>query len=194
MREIDPETLNACRRGDRAAFRMLVTTYQDGVFAFCAALVGAEAADVTQETFLRVHGAIRRFDPNGPAKLSTWMLQIARRLCRDIDRKVRPQPRAPELPASLPGTDAGNPEQALAFAALTARLGRAFAALPEEQRAALALRSWDGLEYEEIAVIEEVPVGTIRSRLARARQALQAAIRDHVEQGATPWSRATTKR
>jgi len=79
MREIDLVTLEACRRGDRAAFRVLVETYQDAVHAFAVALVDADAADVTQETCARAHAAVRRFEPGGPAKLSTWLLTIARR-------------------------------------------------------------------------------------------------------------------
>src|SRR5688572_3322821 len=161
MGELDPTLLSACRRGDGRAFRALVETYQDRVYALCAALVGTDAADVTQETFLRVHRAIGRFDPAGPARLSTWILTIARRLCRDLAARTRVRGTAPMRES--PARDTG-PEGQLLAAAIAERVRAAFQALPEDQRAALALRSWEALDYEEIARIEAVPVGTVRSR------------------------------
>lgn len=68
--ELDAENVTACRRGDRAAFRALVRCYQDRVYALCVALAGSDGEDVAQETFVRVHDAIARFDPEGPARLS----------------------------------------------------------------------------------------------------------------------------
>src|SRR5688500_3711101 len=123
MREIDPAVLEACRRGDRAAFRVLVETYQGGVFAFASALVGADAADVTQETFVRAHAAVGRFDPAGPAKLSTWLLTITRRLCRDSARRSP----AVHLTVALGGADqAEDPERRLMSARVAARVREAF--------------------------------------------------------------------
>jgi RNA polymerase sigma-70 factor (ECF subfamily) len=169
--------LDRCRRGDPAAFRQLVAAYQHRVYALCAALAGSDADDLTQETFVRVHASISRFEPEGPASLASWMLTIARRLCTDRARAARvrlevPLPERP-LEAGAPG-----PEHELERVRLRTRLLRAMSALPEEQRAVIALREWDGLGYEEIAVIEGVPLGTVRSRLARAREALRAALGD----------------
>jgi RNA polymerase sigma factor (sigma-70 family) len=84
--ELDSATLRACRRGDPAAFRALVACYQDRVYALCVALAGSDGEDLAQETFVRVHGAIGRFDPDGPASLLGWILTIARRLCVDRAR------------------------------------------------------------------------------------------------------------
>jgi RNA polymerase sigma-70 factor (ECF subfamily) len=175
MRELPDTTLEALRRGDRAAFRALVETYQDRVFALCAALAGADAEDVAQETFLRVHRAIGGFDPRGAASLSTWMLTIARRLCTDRARGARLRVEVP-LVTDAPTIDAGDEGDPVERRRLRERLVRAIQALPEEQRAVVALREWDGLSYEEIAALEGVPVGTVRSRLARAREALRAAL------------------
>jgi RNA polymerase sigma-70 factor (ECF subfamily) len=180
MRELDPETLAACRAGDEPAFRRLVELYQDRVYALCVALAGGEALDVAQETFARVHGALHRFDPGGAARLSTWILTIARRLCRDFAVKARPIPVGDAWPESV--DEGAGPDQRLEETARLRRLREAMLALPDEQRAALVLRVWDGLEYEEIAAVEEVPVGTIRSRLARARDALATAL-EHEEGG-----------
>src|SRR5690348_5342870 len=172
--ELDEVTLRACRRGDRAAFRALVHCYQDRVYALCVALAGSEAEDLAQETFVRVHDHVARFDPAGPATLGGWILTIARRLC--IDR-ARVRRRREELTEALPEPGWDEPLDARLERAEEARaVRRAIAALPFEQRAVLALRLWDGLDYQQIAAVEEVPVGTVRSRLARAKQALRQAL------------------
>lgn len=173
--ELDRATLARCRRGEAAAFRVLVETYQDRVYALCVALAGSDAEDLTQETFVRVHGALGGFDDGGPARLGAWILTIARRLCTDRARwrKRRPTVTLDVVPLgdSAPGADAQ-----LERARQARALRQAVAALPEEQRAVVALQLWDGLEYEEIASIEGVPVGTVRSRLSRARDALKRAL------------------
>jgi RNA polymerase sigma-70 factor (ECF subfamily) len=176
--ELDRATLERCRRGQADAFRALVGAYQDRVFALCVALAGADGEDLAQETFVRVHGAIRTFEPQGPASLSTWILRIARRLCTDRARSARVRLAAAEVDVATGDT----PERELSARQTGDRLRAAIAALPEEQRAVIALREWDGLEYEAIAEIEGVPVGTIRSRLARAREALRNALADLKEE------------
>lgn len=172
--ELDRTTLERCRRGDAEAFRALVGCYQDRVYALCLALAGSDAEDVAQETFVRVHGAIAHFDPDG-GRTSAWILTIARRLCADRARRARRRATVAldlvPLRDGAPGADAE-----LERAQTARRLRRAVAALPEEQRAVVALRLWDELEYEEIAAVERVPLGTVRSRLARAKEALRRAL------------------
>jgi RNA polymerase sigma-70 factor (ECF subfamily) len=176
--ELDRATLERCRRGNAEAFRALVRAYQDRVFGLCVALAGADGEDLAQETFVRVHGSIKQFEPQGPAALSTWILKIARRLCIDRARGARVRLAAPEVEVASNAT----PEHAVSARQTGDRLRAAIAALPEDQRAVIALREWDGLEYEAIAEIEGVPVGTIRSRLARAREALRTALADLKEE------------
>lgn len=177
MAELPASTLAACRRGDGHAFRTLVECYQDRVYALCVALAGrADAEDLAQETFLRVHQAIGRFDPAGAATLGGWILTIARRLCHDRARSARLRVEVAVGAELETAAATRGPEEAVLGASLVAALHVALAALPEEQRAVFALREWDGLEYEEIAAVEGVPVGTVRSRLARAREALRAAL------------------
>jgi RNA polymerase sigma-70 factor (ECF subfamily) len=164
------------RRGkgiDRAEFRRVVEGHEDAVFALCAALAGPDAEDLAQETFVRVYLALPRFDPSGPASLRTWILTIARRLCHDRAKKRTVEPA--ELPA---GEGVPTPEDELAGRRRSAQVREEVDRLPPEQRAVIALREWAGLEYEEIAAVEQVPVGTVRSRLARAREALRAALED----------------
>jgi RNA polymerase sigma-70 factor (ECF subfamily) len=171
--ELDRATLARCRRGDAEAFRALVERYQDRVYALCVALAGGDGEDLTQDTFVRVHGAIRDFDADGPARLGAWILTIARRLCTDRFRQRRPTVALDVMPLgdATPGADAP-----LDRARQGRALRKAVAELPEDQRAVVALQLWDELEYEEIAAIEGVPVGTVRSRLARAKEALRRAL------------------
>ena len=172
MDDLDRAVITACRRQEQGAFRRLIDRHGQPVYALCVALAGADGEDLAQETFLRVFRAIGDFDAGGPASLRGWILTIARRLCTDRARHVR---RGIELP--IPPPDAADPgagpDERLAARRLGEQLAVALAALPEEQRAVVALREWEGLEYDEIAAIEGVPVGTVRSRLARARAALR---------------------
>ncbi len=181
MTDLDAATVEACRRGDAAAFRRLVEVYQRPVIGLCVALAGSEGEDLAQETFVRVHRALPRFDPQGAASLRGWILCIARRLCRDRARALRRRGE-PASDAALETVSdrsgRADPARALEDADRIARLRRALAALPDEQRAVVALFEWEGLDYVEIAAIEEVPVGTVRSRLSRAREALRSAMED----------------
>jgi RNA polymerase sigma-70 factor (ECF subfamily) len=176
--ELDRATLERCRRGNPDAFRALVRAYEDRVYALCVALAGTEGEDLAQETFVRVHRSIRNFVPEGRAALSTWILRIARHLCIDRARGARKR----RAVAAVEPVSAHTPETQLLSQRTGERLRAAIAALPEEQRAVIALREWDGLEYEAIAEIEGVPVGTVRSRLARAREALRTALADLKEE------------
>ncbi|HJZ86383.1 MAG TPA: sigma-70 family RNA polymerase sigma factor [Polyangia bacterium] len=176
MSELDAATLSACRHGDARAFEALVRAHQDAVFALCVALAGADAEDLAQETFVRVHRSIRSFDPAGPATLKTWILRIARHQCQDRARAARLRVERALAPGAEPPATEQSPEERALAADLGQRLRTAIAALPEEQRAVIALREWNGLEYEAIAALEGVPIGTVRSRLARAREALRAAL------------------
>jgi RNA polymerase sigma-70 factor (ECF subfamily) len=183
MNELDREVLERCRNGDAGAFRLLVRVYADRVFALCAALGGSDAEDLAQETFARVHRALGGFDWDGPATLGTWILRISRRLCHDRARGARLRLEQGDDGSVAAATASGQtPEQETQARRLGERLRRAIADLPAEQRAVLALREWDGLEYEAIAAIEGVPVGTVRSRLARARATLRAALADDAEE------------
>ncbi len=173
MTELDRGAIAGARRGDAVAFRRLVEVYHRRVHALCAALAGADAEDLVQETFVRVHQALPRFDPEGPP-LGAWILTIARRLCTDRARGARVRLEVVGPPPEAVGVE--DPARTLEARDLQARLCRAFEALPAEQRTALALFEWEDVPYHEIAAIEGVPVGTVRSRIARARDALRAAL------------------
>jgi RNA polymerase sigma-70 factor (ECF subfamily) len=176
--ELDDVTVKRAQRGDRSAQAALVSRYERPVFAVISRLVGPERAlveDLAQETFLRALQALPRFDRGGTARLSTWLLTIATRLALGHLRRQPPRPdaveRASGLPVALPG-----PEQSARRRTLAAALSDAVGALEPPFRAAFLLREVHGLSYEEIAAALQIEPGTVKSRLARARAELQAAL------------------
>jgi RNA polymerase sigma-70 factor (ECF subfamily) len=160
----------AARSGDAAAQAAFVRATQSDVWRFTAALVDPGAADdLTQETFLRAFKALPAFE--GRSSVRTWLLGIARRACADHLRAVVRRRRldarlAAQACTELPAPD---PAHRLGTADLLARLS-------EERRTAFVLTQVVGLSYAEAAAVEEVPVGTIRSRVARARDELVTAV------------------
>jgi RNA polymerase sigma-70 factor (ECF subfamily) len=174
--ELDELTLRRAQRGDERAWRDLIARFQQPVHALIWRLLAGRARhraeDLTQETFVRVLKALPTFDPGGAASLSTWILTIATRLTLNELRR-------PEL-ATLEDDPIAH-ERADADAErrrLGAAIANGMAALPDAQRAVLVLREYHGLDYAEIGDALELDVGTVKSRLSRAR----AALRDHLTQ------------
>ncbi len=178
MREAEagdaPRFLDRLRAGDAPAFEELVMTYQHRVFGVALRMLGnrAEAEDVAQEAFVRAHRALGAF--RGDAKLSTWLYAITSRLCLNrLASGERRMARQGEH-ALLRLSDAGpRPDAALERRELETALGRAIAELPEDRRIVVVLRDLEGLSYEEIAQVLELELGTVRSRLHRARAELK---------------------
>ena len=160
----------AARAGDPAAQTAFVRGTQAEVWRFTAALVDPAAADdLTQETYLRAFRALPAFE--GRSSVRTWLLGIARRVCADHLRAVVRRRRLDDRLAAQPSTPNpySDPAHRLGAADLLARLGR-------ERRAAFVLTQVIGLSYAEAADVEDVPIGTIRSRVARARDELVDAL------------------
>jgi RNA polymerase sigma-70 factor (ECF subfamily) len=177
-RELDDVTLARAQRGEEAACRALVERYQRPLFALLGRLVGRErAGDLAQETFLRVFRALPRFDRGGAARLSSWILTIATRLSLDELRRRPPPEAALDETLAAPSRADETAERR----ALGAALARAVASLSAEQRAVILLREVHELEYEEIARALDVDLGTVKSRLSRARAALRAALGEQHE-------------
>ena len=159
------------RDGDREAFAELVTVLRDEVWRFCRSLARDEeaAADAQQETFLRLVAALPRWQ--GRSSATTFVLAIAKRAVADQYR------RRPELSVERP-PDPGVPDASASVTTVALIDG-----LPERLREAFALTQMVGLSYQEAAEVAGVPVGTIRSRVHRARDRLVAEL-DAVERGA----------
>ncbi len=168
--ELDDVTVRRAQRGERDAFRELVLCYQGRVFAFLSRSLGVGGKDlvedVAQDTFLDVFRSLPRFSPRGPARLSTWILTIASRRAIDARRRQPPAPMPldEELHEASEGADHGARQ-----AAVISAMERALDELAPEFRIAFVLSAFHGLEYREIAAALEVEVGTVKSRIARAR-------------------------
>ena len=169
--ELDELALARCRAGDRQAFRRFVLAYQRLVFAFLGRMLGPRAPveDIAQDAFLRAYRSIASFDPSGPARLSTWMLAIARHAALDHLRK-----RSSEIATAEPSAiDARSPELEASRRQLGRRLSDAASALPHDQREAFLLHEVHGLSLEEIARVVGAPLATVKTRCFRAREKLR---------------------
>jgi RNA polymerase sigma-70 factor (ECF subfamily) len=171
----DPAGLvDRLRQGDRGAFEELVRRYQNRVFGVSFRMLGnrADAEEVSQELFLRVYRKVGDF--RGDSKLSTWLYAIASRLClnRLASGRVRPTHEVDDAVLGIESSDA-DPGEDLERAEVQAALQRAIAELPEERRIVVVLRDLEGLAYEDIAHALGLEIGTVRSRLHRARAELK---------------------
>ena len=177
--------IERCAAGDDAAYTELVAEHQRMVVQLAMNLLGDrdEALDLSQEVFLRVFRTISSF--RGQSSLRTWIYRIAVNQARNRHRFWRRRHRADQVSldahvqahGELLSGESG-PDRALAQKELASRLNRALDGLPFDQRTAIVLREVDGLSYEEIAFSLGVAVGTVKSRLTRARQALRVELRE----------------
>lgn len=158
----------AAVNGDDAALREIVQATQDPVYRLCSYLSSpGEAEDLTQETYLRALQALPRFRFEAPVR--AWLFGIARHVCADhVRRKMRRAPLERKVAsASHTELDVADIE-----------LGELVDTLEPEKRTAFVLTQVLGMSYEEAAVVCDCPIGTIRSRVARARAHLAAAVRE----------------
>lgn len=167
--------------GDADAFEHLLRQYQTQIFNLCLRLTGnrEDAADMTQEAFIRAWNGLPRFQFE--AAFSTWLYRLASNVCLDHLRALKRRPKVSltvedeegEIQELSVADDALTPEDAVIRAEETVWLQQAMLALEPEQRQILTLRAVNGLSYTDIASILEVKEGTVKSRLARARDALR---------------------
>jgi RNA polymerase sigma-70 factor (ECF subfamily) len=175
----DVDVIQRVLGGDSESFRLLVVKYQGSLFCLIRNLVPDthDAEDVAQETFLAAYGGLASYDPDRAA-FSTWLFTIARNKCRNVRKRRRPIV-VDDLPeaAAFPAPDAG-----LAEAEWFRQLDEALAALPFEQKTAFVLSEIQELPLEEVARIEGVPLGTVKSRISRAKDKLRSLLRPTAEQ------------
>ncbi len=183
--DTDKELVRRARQGDGVAFDLLYTRYRHKVLSLVGRYLNKpeDAEDVTQETFIKAYRALPRF--RGESAFYTWLYRIAVNTAKNYLAAPHQRVQAVELDAE--DADGGEvaaaleddtgPEGAARQDELKAAIDGALAALPEDLRAALTLREFNGLSYAQIAEVLECPVGTVRSRIFRARAALDLAIR-----------------
>jgi RNA polymerase sigma-70 factor (ECF subfamily) len=176
----DLELVRRVQRGERAAFDLLVRRYQHRVIKLVARLLRdpTEAEDVAQEAFVKAYRAIGSF--RGDSAFYTWLYRIAVNTARNAmaSRQRRPleyeadlgEGEQAALESRLRHVD--TPEAAALSGEIQATVDRAVGELPEDLRTAILLREVEGLSYEEIAAAMDCPVGTVRSRIFRAREAI----------------------
>lgn len=177
--QTDLQLVRKVRNGDRSAFDLLVVKYQSRVASIISRYVydSQEVMDLTQEAFVKAFRALDRF--RGDSAFYTWLYRIAVNTAKNFleSRGRRPQGSADVTEAENfeDGSrlrDVASPERLLQREELQKALSEAIAQLPEELRSAFLLREYDGLSYEDIARILECPIGTVRSRIFRARDSV----------------------
>jgi len=177
--------ITRCRAGEQSACEQLVAEHQAMVFQLGCHLLGSrdEAYDLSQEVFLRVFRTLDRF--RADASLKTWIYRIAINQASNRRRFWSRRHRIGQVSLDAhvevhgeptEATDASSPHRILASKELAARLAVALDALPFDQRTVIILREVEGLSYDEIAEALDIAVGTVKSRLTRARQALRASL------------------
>ena len=178
--QTDKQLVERVQKGDQRAFDLLVLKYQHKV----ASIVGQyiqdfhEVQDVVQETFIKAYRALKNF--RGESQFYTWLYRIAVNTAKNylVARNRRPPARDVDVNEAefFSGSDnlkeIASPENQLYREELEKVVDLAIKGLPEDLRSAVTLREFEGLSYEEIAEVMECPVGTVRSRIFRAREAI----------------------
>ncbi len=191
MQDADADALlvERVKQGDKRAFEMLVVKYQRRVARLISRMVRDSdlVQDITQETFIKVYRALPQF--RGESAFYTWLYRIAVNTARKALMDLK---RDPLVLASLAAHDAENeetsglesepsngetPEALLASKEIATAVNTAIEALSDDLRQAITLREIEGLSYEEIAELMNCPIGTVRSRIFRAREAIAARLR-----------------
>lgn len=184
------EILARCKVGDLDAFDTLVRLHERKVFNLTYRMTGSreDAQDLTQETFLRAFGSIKRF--RGDCSIGRWLTKIAynvttdllraraRKRCSSLDVMVQTQ-QEEALPLQVAG-DAPSPDDRLLFNELWEAVWHGMRCLSPEQRAVMYLRDVQDMSYEEIAGVVGCPVGTVKSRLNRARLAVRSRLSSYL--------------
>ena len=173
-RAADRDLVNRCRSGSDAAFRELVDTHKKMVFAIISRSIADRSLveDLAQDAFVRVHRGLRSF--RGDARLSTWICRIAMNVCADARQRA---PRELSLDAIAPGAPpppaviAADP--AYVQLELRDRVAKGLAQLPERSRLVISMHYFAGRGYEEIADALDVPLGTVKTHLHRAKRELR---------------------
>ena len=181
---VDKQLVERVRRGDKRAFDLLILKYQHKIISIVGRYLGDQndVQDVSQETFIKAYRAIPNF--RGESAFYTWLYRIAVNTAKNhlVSKSRRP----PNIDVDIDDGEFQNnsdvlrdnesPQASLATSQMEQVIFRSIENLPSELRIAVTLREFDGLSYEEIARIMDCPVGTVRSRIFRAREAIEKKI------------------
>jgi RNA polymerase sigma-70 factor (ECF subfamily) len=169
--------VESCKKGDRAAFTLLVTRYQKPVYNAAYRVVGnsEDASDITQIVFLKVSERLHEYDAQ--YKFFSWVYRIAVNEAIDLLRRNRREEQLDDE-IELPGPDGSNPEWQYSAAQLSARIQGALMKLKIDDRTVLTLKHFSGCSYREIGEILNLEEKTVKSRLFEARQRLGELLKD----------------
>lgn len=183
----DLEILKKFKKGETLAFGELVLKYQDRIYNLCRHMLGNahEAEDAAQDTFLKAYQKLKDFKPE--ASLYTWLYRIAVNTCLDYKKKpffesfLRKSDEREEF-VEEPSSDWPSPEKLYESKQLGIALHKSLGKLSLKLRTVIILKEIEGLSYEEISEILDVSVGTVKSRISRAREELKTLLKDFTEQ------------
>jgi RNA polymerase sigma-70 factor (ECF subfamily) len=190
----DATLIARCKNADTTAFNEIVARYKTKIYNYLYRMVGSaeDAEDLTQEVFVRMYTSIGAF--RAEASLSTWLFRIAGNLCVDSYRRKKKEKgliSSLDTPLSEGDGDEGTtrdvpdwkmaPETVFGQKELGGQITAALEKLPLKLRTAVVLYDIEGLSYDEIAVIENVPLGTVKSRIFNARVALRQTLKPYLE-------------
>ena len=177
----DAKWVKQAQKGDSTAFEQLVLAHQNQIYRLCFRMVGnaEDAADMVQEAFLKAWRNLERFQ--GDAAFSTWLYRLASNCCLDFLRSQKRRPTVSMTSEDEEGEEqtvevadnSATPEETLLQKEEQREIAQAMASLDEEQRQILTLRVVNDLSYTEIAELLTIKEGTVKSRIARARENLR---------------------
>ncbi len=185
-RDIDQKLVERVQRGDKAAFDLLVVKYQRKIFRLLSRLIrdSAEVEDVAQEAFIKAYRALPNF--RGESAFYTWLYRIAINTAKNwLVSQGRRAPTSTEADVEEAETfddgehlrDLNTPDAMLLTKQVADAVNRAIERLPEDLKTAIVLRELEGFSYEEISETMNCPIGTVRSRIFRAREAIAEELR-----------------
>ena len=184
-RQVDQLLVEKVQKGDSRAFDLLVLKYQNRIVNLVSRFVSdhSEAQDVAQEAFIKAYRAIERF--RGDSAFYTWLYRIAINTAKNylVSRSRRPPTSdvdaqdAEQYSVDTRLKDRDTPESELLRAEIATTISAAIEDLPEDLRSAIVLREMQGMSYEDIALTMDCPIGTVRSRIFRAREAIDEKLR-----------------
>ena len=187
--QADQQLVKRVQQGDKRAYDLLVLKYQHKIFGLISRYIRdhSEIQDVAQEAFIKAYRALPNF--RGDSAFYTWLYRIAINTAKNhlVSRGRRPPSAdidvedAEHIEGDSPLKDIENPENALFGVELKQVLDRAIADLPDDLRTALRLREFQDLSYEDIADVMDCPVGTVRSRIFRARESVEKQVRAQMD-------------
>ncbi|MBX9905267.1 MAG: RNA polymerase sigma factor RpoE [Burkholderiales bacterium] len=191
-REVDQQLVERVQRGDKRAFDLLVTKYQRKLGRLLSRFIRdpSEVEDVTQEAFIKAYRALPNF--RGDSAFYTWLYRIGINTAKNhLVAMGRRAPTSTEMDAEEAENlesgdqlrDLNTPENQMMSRQVGDTVNQTLQELPEELRTALTLREIEGLSYEEIATAMQCPVGTVRSRIFRAREAVAAKLKPLLDTG-----------